>query len=1329
MNKNIFKKFTILIGFLFLFLVANQAAAFNPPPTQPPTPSISSINPASMIFSSAPVGGVTINGTGFLSASQIFFTKPGFQIQFSSSGGTSTSLIVSAGNMNILSVGTYSVTVVNASEPIVGGGGTSNAVNFTVNPAGITPHLISLSPSSAPQGTSSQQVTATADNSPFTASTQAVVNGATRAGTFLDANHFTIPLTVLDLATVGQLMLTAVNPVNLFGNALPFNVVNNQGTLTIRKNTTGGDATFSFPLFPTPSNINVTTFSGTGSNSLTMAAGTYSVTENMPSGWVFNSSSCTNGTPAAVNIVAGQTTTCTFNNTLPSYTLTVNSTGVAGVPITSSNGNAWGGNTNYPKPGIAAGTPVSLSAPANWGGLIFVNWSGCDSSSTVTCSVTMNANRTVMANYASTPPPNATIIVKKVMVNSVGSFSFTGNVAGTINVNNGTLSASVPAGVYASTEGTLAGQWTLNSISCDNGSSSGNLGTRTATFNVTSGQIVTCTFTNTYAGTSGPPTLKLAKNVVNTGGGTATAHSFIMQANGPPGAFSDWGDSTQFHTVVAGNTYNLAESGPSGYTAGSWSCPGGSLSGSDITLSNGQNITCTLTNTYNSTTSTASITLVKNTNGASGTFNFTLTGGNSSPTIPALNPASPNAYSDSTTISNIAPGTYSLNEVNIPSGFTLSSASCNPAKGSSKNGNSITGITLANNDNLTCTFNDYNYTTSNNPTLRLVKTVINTGGGTATAGDWTLTATSISGSFSDNGASANAHTVSAGVTYVLSESNIANYTAGSWSCDAGSLTSKNTVTFTNGQTATCTITNTYSPTATGSIKIVKNTPGNNSTLQFCFNVSGAATGNTCVTTSAGTGNATIPNLPAGTNYSVLETIPSGWTLNSASCDKGGTFTPGSAGPTGVTVGAGQTICTFSDSQSSGTKLNIVKNTSGTTNPGTFTFTVSGASTLSPSITTSGGTGTTGNMTVNPGAYTITEGIPNDWKFNDVDCGSASYTKASFGVSGLVIPAGQTITCTFSNSQQGQLKIIKKAIGGDGKFDYAYSPYTASITTVKGNGSAGPVWIDAGTINSIKESMPSGWTFSSVSCDKSYVADNANQQANNVTILGGQVTTCTFTNTKNPVITSIDPCGPNDTIIVNGSGFVSGATIYLTVNPGPFTHAIPTTFVSATELTGDISQENLGTYSVQVINPPNGSSSGASNSKTITIGDASSSKPTITSIDPKSADEGDPGFTLTVKGTNFVQDSVVNFKGNPKNTTYISDTKLTAEIPDSDIASAGTYNVTVTNPTDAGSGICQDETSDPAKFTVHAPSSSTTEPEQKHNNEFILPPENNDQQFY
>ncbi|HYL11567.1 MAG TPA: choice-of-anchor tandem repeat GloVer-containing protein [Terriglobales bacterium] len=91
-------------------------------------------------------------------------------------------------------------------------------------------------------------------------------------------------------------------------------------------------------------------------------------------------------------------------------------------------------------------------------------------------------------------------------------------------------------------------------------------------------------------------------------------------------------------------------------------------------------------------------------------------------------------------------------------------------------------------------------------------------------------------------------------------------------------------------------------------------------------------------------------------------------------------------------------------------------------------------------------------------------------------------------------------------------------------------------------------------------------------------------------------------------------------------------------------------------------------------------------------------PTVTSISPTSAIAGGAGFTLTVNGTNFVSGSTVNFNGNARTTTFVSAMQLTTAILASDIATAGIFNVTVTNPGDG--------TSTPASFTVLTPQQAT-----------------------
>jgi hypothetical protein len=71
-----------------------------------------------------------------------------------------------------------------------------------------------------------------------------------------------------------------------------------------------------------------------------------------------------------------------------------------------------------------------------------------------------------------------------------------------------------------------------------------------------------------------------------------------------------------------------------------------------------------------------------------------------------------------------------------------------------------------------------------------------------------------------------------------------------------------------------------------------------------------------------------------------------------------------------------------------------------------------------------------------------------------------------------------------------------------------------------------------------------------------------------------------------------------------------------------------------------------------------------------------SAPTVSSIAPTSANAGGGMFTLTVNGTGFVSGATVQWNGVALTTTYGTATQLTAVVPASLIASAGTANVTV-----------------------------------------------------
>ncbi|MGI4760329.1 MAG: IPT/TIG domain-containing protein [Janthinobacterium lividum] len=89
-------------------------------------------------------------------------------------------------------------------------------------------------------------------------------------------------------------------------------------------------------------------------------------------------------------------------------------------------------------------------------------------------------------------------------------------------------------------------------------------------------------------------------------------------------------------------------------------------------------------------------------------------------------------------------------------------------------------------------------------------------------------------------------------------------------------------------------------------------------------------------------------------------------------------------------------------------------------------------------------------------------------------------------------------------------------------------------------------------------------------------------------------------------------------------------------------------------------------------------------------------PTITGLAPNTAVAGSGAFTLLVNGTGFISSSLVSFNGAQLATTYVSATQLTAQVPASALATAGTAGITVTSPAPGGG------TSAAATFTVTTP---------------------------
>ncbi len=76
-------------------------------------------------------------------------------------------------------------------------------------------------------------------------------------------------------------------------------------------------------------------------------------------------------------------------------------------------------------------------------------------------------------------------------------------------------------------------------------------------------------------------------------------------------------------------------------------------------------------------------------------------------------------------------------------------------------------------------------------------------------------------------------------------------------------------------------------------------------------------------------------------------------------------------------------------------------------------------------------------------------------------------------------------------------------------------------------------------------------------------------------------------------------------------------------------------------------------------------------------------PILSSVSPVQVTAGGAAYTMQLTGSGFTSASTVSVNGNPLQTTYVSGTSLTAQVPASDITTAGQLNVQVTTPPPGG----------------------------------------------
>ncbi len=439
-------------------------------------------------------------------------------------------------------------------------------------------------------------------------------------------------------------------------------------------------------------------------------------------------------------------------------------------------------------------------------------------------------------------------------------------------------------------------------------------------------------------------------------------------------------------------------------------------------------------------------------------------------------------------------GTYTITE-SVPSSWALDSITCGLPTGgtggtsASSSGSTLT-ISLAEGDSITCTFNNRELVGR-----IIVKKLTNPSSDTSTSFTFTPTGYNGGNSFSlVNGGINTSEKLQSG-SYSVTESTVpAGWDLTSLSCvtsgpngSVGTPDSLNpakaNIDLRLGDAVTCTFTN----TERSNIIVNKLTdPAGDTTTSFAFTPSY----NGGVGFSLTNGGSNDSGLQVPGSYSVSEAAFTGWYLIAASCDNGDL-------PSSITLAAGQTVsCTFTNTQRGRIIVNkLTDPASDTTTSFSFTPSYNGGAGFS---LTNGGSNDSGLQV--PGSYSVSEAAFTGWDLIAASCDNGDLP------SSITLAAGQTVSCTFTNTQRGRIIVNKLTDpASDTTTSFSFTPsYNGGAGFSLTNGGSNDSGLQVPGSYSVSEAAFTGWYLIAASCDNGDLPSS-------ITLAAGQTVTCTFTN--------------------------------------------------------------------------------------------------------------------------------------------------------------------------------------------------------------------------
>jgi hypothetical protein len=678
------------------------------------------------------------------------------------------------------------------------------------------------------------------------------------------------------------------------------------------------------------------------------------------------------------------------------------------------------------------------------------------------------------------------ITIVKNTVGGDGTFNFTTTgddgfpSTFSITTSNGTgrQTFKVNAGGYNVTESGPDAPWGFTSLNCTSG---GSVSGQMAMFTLPAGGDVTCTFTDTKVGS-------IVIRKVALGGDAAFNFTATGGLKSPFSITTSSGSGNSTFSNLPPGVYNVTESGPSlPWAFTSLSCsPTQSIFGqkAQITLTAGQTVTCTYTDTKGITGTLTVVKKIVNDNGGNATLASFL----------PLQVGGTTVVNGSATGFNA--GTYTVSETSVTGYVATFSGDCD---------SSTHQVTLSVGDSKTCTITNNDVA----PTLRIVKTVINDNGGNKVVADFPLR---INGTQSVTNGTVN--TLTANRLQTVSETQLTGYTASVW---GGDCSAAGTITLLPGDVKTCTITNDDVQPKLTVVKKIVNDNGGNATLASFLPLQ---VGGTTVVNGSATG------FNAGT-YTVSETSVTGYVATfSGDCDSGGSVT--------LAVGSPDKSCIITNDDDP-VVLTVNKVLVPSTDAGKFNLQIDGVT----KATDVGDGGTTGAVILSIGPHTVSELAGTGTVLADYtvviggDC-------ASDGT--ITLAAGDQKTCTITNTKLGHIIVDKVTVPAGDSQSFSFTTTGSGYAGFSLTDAATPH--DSGALvpgtYSVAETVPTGWTLTGLSC-KLTVSGSATSTWSTtapkatISVGAGDTATCTFTDTKAQVTTTTTTTQVTTTIIRGGGG--------------------------------------------------------------------------------------------------------------------------------------------------------------------------------------------------